>query len=781
MNRHAREALEYPRIRELVAALLRSPLGSAVFPRWEPAGGAPEVERLLAETAEMRSLLAEEGELPLEGLADPGEPLRLARPEGAALPPPDLLALGRLAGAARRCRSRMAGRGDDLPHLASLASALPDRLPLEDRVGRILHPDGTFREDASPRLAAILAESARNREQIQSLYRHILADRRHDDVFQDDIIAARGGRFVLLVRTGAKGRFPGIVLDRTDSGQAFYMEPQAAIPHNNRQAEILAEEEDEKRRLLRELTDLVREESPALAAAAGILGELDLVQARALFGLGRGHRLPRVAADAPLLIREGRHPLLEEILGPGRVIPLDLEFPAGKRLVLITGPNTGGKTVALKTAGLLVLMAQSGLFIPAAEGSSLPLFREIHADIGDEQSLEQNLSTFSAHLRTIAGAVREADGATLVLLDELGAGTDPAEGGPLAAAILEHLLARGALTLATTHHGSLVSFALATPGAVNASMAFDPSTLRPSYHLLMGLPGRSNAREVARGLGFPEEIVRRSEELRPRIERETADLMSHLAEERSRMERSAAAAREKETEAAAVLARLREEEAGLRRNRSRLLDEAKREARRLVSETRERVRAILEESRRKPQAALQELRRTAEAIPRPEAETVEPPGEPLAAPPREGDRVRLRRSGLPGRALRPGSGGSWWVDVGGKSVEVPLRELSPAPAAGREPSRATYPSEPPPSGRLDIRGLRVDEAEAALTPFLDRAWLSGAAAVEILHGKGTGSLMDLSARLLAAHPGVKEWRPAPPERGGHGVTLVEFRVSGTPY
>ncbi len=779
MNGHALLALEYPRVKEMVEARLCSHAGRRAAESWGPSGDGPTVARLVEETAQMAAFLETEGNLDLTAAIVTDDILREARPEGACLAAREIMAVGRLCLLARLCRHALSAKDGTRPLLAGLAMGIPSLLGLEKRIGGVLDDEGHFRDTASPGLARVRQAKAAARQALADLYQALLARHGREGLFQEDIVVTRGGRYVLLVKSQYKGRMPGMVLDRTESGAAVYLEPQAAVPLNNGLMELEAEEKEEERRLLRLLTGHIREEAGAVSAASAVLGEIDLIQARALLGRRGRHVRPAFNAGGELVLMGARHPVLEE-LSPGKVVPLDLATGREHRVMVITGPNTGGKTVALKTVGLLCLMAQSGLFLPAGEGTELPVFREIWADIGDEQSLEQNLSTFSAHVRNIAEALVSAAGDTLVILDELGAGTDPWEGAPLAMAILEELIGRGALSIVSTHHGPLAVFASSTPGAVNASMDFDPATLEPTYRLVVGVPGRSNARQVARRMGLPENVVRRSLELQPRADQGVDTLVRDLMERRRALESELADLGLKRERLTAVLAEREAELDRQRQSREKVSREAREEAKRLLDRARGEMKDILSTAKDAGGRARHRLHRLGKeidrALPPPPVRTTRP----LSGEPREGQRVRLAGSSVEGTvAYVDGERKKVTLDLGGKTVDACWDRLEAAEertpgARGRLRPESTSAPEMS-TGRLDIRGLRGEEAVTAVNQFLDKAWLAGLPEAEILHGKGLGRLKDLCARLCGEHQGVGDCGPAPPERGGHGVTVVRFK------
>lgn len=781
MNKHALAALEFPRVREMVLSLLKSPAGEHAAGEWGPVSERREVERLMEETGQMRSFIEETKELDLSGLILPDEILRRARPADACLIPGDIMLILRICVLTGRCRARLKAGGERLPLVSSRADDLPRLSDLKQAIETVLDEEGEFRDGASARLSAIRKGLASVKEEIDSLYGRLLSERSGEDIFQEDIITTRRGRYVLMVKAQAKSRIKGFIHDRTDSGAAVYVEPEEAVGLNNRLSELLSEEEEEKRRLLRLLTDRVRNHNDALAAATSVLGAVDLVQARALFGLQKNFARPELSAGRSLKLSGARHPLLEKMKGK-ETVPLDLEVEDEQRVLVITGPNTGGKTVVLKTAGLMSLMTQSGLFIPADEGSRLPVFSDIFADIGDEQSLEQSLSTFSAHARNIAEALNQADENCLVIFDELGAGTDPKEGSPLSMAVIEKLLGIGAMTLASTHHGSLVAFAAATGGVVNASMEFDGSTLLPTYRLIMGVPGRSNAREVAGRMGIPEDVISRSRELQPEEERGLDRLVEDLNKRRRQMEEAVFDLSAREKELSSILEEREEELEKLRRGKEKVLAEAREEAIRILGGAKEEVRRIIKKTPRIGGKAHHHLHSLGESMKRDLPDVSVRPSRPLEKEPEIGQMVRIASVAAEGRVREINTDRKTVkLEVRGKMIDVPMEYLEKAGASGRNKPTETKPGrydtgvEELSSRRLDIRGMRAEEALSLVTRFVDQAWLSGLESVEILHGKGTGKLKEACARNIAGHPGVSSFGPAPRERGGHGVTVINFK------
>ncbi|HEU4754255.1 MAG TPA: endonuclease MutS2, partial [Armatimonadota bacterium] len=456
-----------------------------------------------AETTQAVRLLDGAG-VPLGGIHDVRPAVRIAG-VGGVLEPAVLLEVADTVGAGRKLRHFLLQRSESVPRLAGFAERVGEFSLIEQAVHEAINDHAEVRDDASPALSRLRKELRTIRSRMLERLNSILRSQAYRDMIQDPVITTRDGRYCIPVKSEYRTAFGGLVHDQSSSGATVFMEPQAVVELGNELRQVELKERQEVERILRELTALIGRHAVDLGYTLEALGELDFIFARGKLSLGMDAAEPVINGEGFIGLRRARHPLLT-----GPVVPIDVELGRAFRVLVITGPNTGGKTVALKTAGLLCLMAQSGLHVPADSGSTLPVFHGIYADIGDEQSIQQSLSTFSGHITNIAGileAVEKSGTKSLVLLDEAGAGTDPAEGAALAKAILSHLLERGARTIASTHYGELKEFAYSTPGVENASVEFDVETLRPTYRLLIGIPGASNAFSIAARLGLPEEVV----------------------------------------------------------------------------------------------------------------------------------------------------------------------------------------------------------------------------------------------------------------------------------
>ena len=785
MDPHSLSVLEYRRVVELVRAHAPSSLGAGKFAADGPQTDRQRVRALLRETAQMRLLRGRAGSLPWAGSRDISEQLDRLRAENAWIDGPQLVLVGAFAGACGRI-ARAVTAAEGCPDLRDHALGIPDVAGLEREVQRCLTPEGEVRDDASDELLRLRRGIGRARRDVVAALERLMDEPAHAPAIQEPIVTLREDRYVIPVKTGGRGAVPGIVHDRSASGQTVFVEPQAVVELNNALREQILAEREETRRILRALSDRVRRQAGELRAATAAMAALEAIWARAVYADEGGMVEPSILEEGGRIELVGaRHPLLVQALGE-RTVPIELSAGGATRAVVVTGPNTGGKTVALKTVGLLCLMAQSGLHIPAERGTGMSCFAEVLADIGDEQSIQQNLSTFSGHVRNIVAILGKAGPAALVLLDELGAGTDPSEGAALGVAVLEEVQRRGALSIATTHHNAVKVWAATTPGAMNAAMEFDERTLRPTYRLLAGLPGRSQAFAIAERYGLDPRVIARAREQRTVGEERFDRLMEQLEHERSeaaRERREAAAA------SAAIAAERRDLEIeGAKQRRSweerkeRLQRETKSALREAERELKEQLRLLREqrsaEAADRVKAAAKRLEETAASHVGP-PELAEPAPTGLAA----GERVfvKLLQSWATVAEASEGQG-SATVIVGEKRVTVPLRELARrtegAPAPGgtveRRSGRGRYAYKVPEiaTTTLDLRGMRAEEALGELDRFLDAAVLNGLSQVSILHGKGTGRLQEAVRAALGADRRVAGFAFAPLEQGGAGVTQV---------
>lgn len=798
MKKTVENLLEFSTLRDILAGYTETAGGLAKARRLEPSTEPEVVSESLADTTEARRLRDENESLSLAELPDLSATLEALRIRGRALEPEELSAIARFAAATRRARDHFTRRKDRAPRLAALAGSLPSLEDLDARIRRVLDVDAhEVRDDASSALFRMRARSRKLEARIERLLASAVANRDRANLLQEPLVTTRNDRPVVPVKAEAKGRFPGIVHGSSASGATIFVEPLAAVEPGNELAALRDREREEIRRILLELTDSVRERHGDLETASEIASELDMAQAKARLSEAYRGQEPRLGGGGELSLRDARHPLLvpgvAERAGfprPDRdPVPLSLRLDDARRALVLTGPNTGGKTVALKTAGLLCLMAQAGLHVPAASASVVPVCRSVFADIGDDQSIGASLSTFSAHLARVVEMERELELPALVILDEVGTGTDPAEGGALGCALVEHFLSRGAFVLASTHHGLLKAYAATTDGVGAASFDFDPRTYAPTFRLLDGASGRSLAFEMAERLGLPRSIVSRARALQSERDRQVGELAARLESESERLveERRRVESQKRALDEERALGEEREKRA--RRERSRELASFRASLEEELQKTRHELRQLVEEARRTAAhlegRGVKELeRRIAKkmdeiAAPLLEAATAKKQraGEADAAPPLvPGARVLVASFGMEGEVVSLGEAHAD-VLVHDKRVRLPLEqlELLSPPSPAREPpptsGGATTPAGKTVPGELNVVGCTVEEAIDRADKFLDDAFLSDRRHVRLIHGHGTGRLKNALAEWLADHPQVA--RLESENRGG--VTVVELK------
>ncbi|MBI4506074.1 MAG: endonuclease MutS2 [Chloroflexi bacterium] len=777
MDEKTLATLEFPKILALLADRTSFAPSREQALALRPSSDLPSVQAALAATTEARRMLAVQPSFGIGGARDL-RPLLDRAGIGGVLDVRELLDVLDTLRAVRQVRAALGKLAAEAPGLAARAARLDDCRPLaEDLANALDEGTGEVADRASARLARIRSELRAAHGRLMRRLNELLGA--HRLALQDAIITIREGRYVLPVRADARGTLRGIVHDQSASGVTLFVEPFETVELNNRWRELQVEEREEIRRMLAALSRDVAAYGDALRADLNILAEIDLALAKARLAEATDAHEPELGAgpDGWTDLRQARHPLLGR-----QAVPIDLRLGPDFRVLVVTGPNTGGKTVALKTAGLLTLMAQAGLHLPAAVGSRVRLYQRAFADIGDEQSIEQSLSTFSGHMSNITAMLRQVDDESLVLLDERGAGTDPDEVAALARALLVHLLETGATVVATTHYSELKAFAHLTPGVQNASVAFDLETLQPTYRVVIGTPGRSQALAIAERLGLPAAVLGQARDYLSAEHHQVEALLAELHVDR---EQAQAARREAEhllVEARRDAERWQRAWRGVEAERDRVLDEARREAEAELASFREQVqrlvarveasaeRETLAVALREADAAQERVR--AKVRPRRPA----PPADEPAGEVRVGDVVWLARFGQEGEVVvPPDERGEVEVLVGRLRVRAKAEELRRR--ARRESPRqqlVTYrlAERPTPPAELHVRGQRAEEALAMVESYLQEVSLAGLPQVRIVHGKGTGVLRQLIREHLARHPLVKSFAPASAREGGEGATVA---------
>jgi DNA mismatch repair protein MutS2 len=747
-----------------------------------------DVQSEIAMTHQARLALSAGGPPPLDGVPDVRGVLDQARMDGSVLDGADLTRLIPALDAGPRLAGYGRGVRPQAPRIADITDALPGVADLRDSLRRALEDDGALTDRASARLGQIRREARdRRRRLVVELERMLHSE--GDRLFADRFVTLRHGRYVLPVRAEARQRVRGIVHDRSQSGQTLFVEPESMVDANNDLAGLAREEEIETARILAELTAAVRERVGDLAALIAAVGDLDWLFARAQSAERMAAVAPVIDGEGRVALRQARHPLLlaQSWRDPSRtVVPIDIELGPERPLLVITGPNAGGKTIALKTLALLSLMAQTGCHVPAAEGSRLPVFEQIHAIVGDDQSVAENLSTFSAFIKQMREILADADERSLVLLDELGAGTDPDEGAALAQAILETLAERGALVVATTHLEPLRAFASTHPRARNVSVEFDAATLSPTFRLRYDQPGQSWALAIAARLGLAPDLIVRAEAHRSEHAARLSQLLAQLDERnRSEAERGRELER-REMETAARLAAARDAEARAETRARATLERAKSEAAALLTDIRRAIATEWERLKRtdRSRTTLQDSRRHLADVAARIAPTPVPAAED-AQPLTPGLHVAAEHLGVRGELLAI-AGDSATVRAGSVTLRVPLSALRRAPTSAatidhgwRGPRRSIADTETRSrvASELLLLGKTTDEARDLVEKYLDDAFLAGLANVRLVHGKGTGALRRAVRGLLQEHPLVESFRDGEPAEGGAGATVAALRLS----
>ena len=790
MNKHALSVLEFNRVRDLVAERAATSAGASRVRALEPRHDIPSLELEHSRVSAVRSLVESDAGWKSEPIPDVSVELQRLRVAGATLQVSELAALGQLLTSSRLVKTALS-RADAPAMAVGLLRPYRDALIVDENAEQAVHkviaPDGTVLDGASPTLRRLRRELRDSEGQLVALLERIMNRLESHQRVPDMSVTVRNGRFVIPVRREGRGAVGGLVHDSSNSGATLFVEPPAAIEACNRIRELEADELREVDRLLAELTERLRPLADPLIASLDALATLDGLFARSRFSIDFACTpVSWREAGSAIALNDARHPLLQ---AQGiAVVPFTLTMEPGERTLLVSGPNTGGKTVLLKTIGLLSAMAQSGIPVPVAKESALVLYDDVFADVGDEQSIEASLSTFSAHLKNIAEILKRATPQSLVLLDELGSGTDPLEGSALGGAVIETLTRRGAMTIATTHLGALKELAGEVPGVVNASLQFDADHLAPTYLLIKGIPGRSYGLSIARRLGLPDDVLENAEARVPQVERDVNALLASLEAREAELTKLEAEAVESRESAREMAHRLAEREARLRQREVVFERESRQESRRYLLEARHEV-----------EKAIRELRQTATAQAEDAAREARQHVEQLA----EGHRARLQELDQP-EAVPAGSG--VFVDpqpgmlvsvpsMGGKTGRVverrdgdvvvalgvikmtfPAASVVVAPVQSMPTATAMYGDQPDldVATEIDVRGVRALDVDDLVLQAVDAAIRADLKSIRVIHGKGTGALRERVAEMLRKDTRVRSFRPGGFNEGGTGVTVVDL-------
>lgn len=786
MDKKILETLEYDKITAMLETHARCQIGKERARKLEPLTELAELNAELDLTSEAEAVLFRLGQSPIDEFPDTRDTLKRIKAV-SALSMRELLDIASCLRAIRIAKSALTKEPDQM-RLAAMAVNLPSYKFIEDELNRcILNEDEMF-DGASPALSRIRRELRVANEKVREKLNSMIRSSTYQQYLQDPIITMRNGRFVIPVKQEYRKQIPGLIHDQSGSGQTLFIEPAAVVELGNTFKKLLAQERDEIERILSELTSMVAPYGEDIYNALILLGEIDLRFAKAQLARDMNAVRPEMNDELRIRIVRGRHPLLDK----AKAVPIDIWLGEDFKTLIITGPNTGGKTVTLKTVGLFTLMAQAGMFVPADVGTRLGVFKNVYADIGDEQSIEQSLSTFSSHMTRLVGILKNADDKSLVLLDELGAGTDPIEGAALAMSILETLYGRRSTTLATTHYSEIKAFALAREGMENASMEFDIDKLCPTYRLFIGIPGKSNAFEISKRLGLDDDVIDRAKQFLKGEDVRFEDVISGAESQRRIAEQERKLAEQARAELDALRAEVEKEKKKLEETKKGYQAKAREDARRVVADTkREMERLIVQirsmksinqsEADRVIQASRDAVRERENALVEPEKKVVDMSVAPKSVNP--GDEVRIvSLENKKATVLKkPDAKGDVLVQAGIMKIAVRLDDLrllnEPAkkgPQTDAAAGKVTL-GDKSVGLSIDVRGKLVDEAIIEVDRYLENAAMNGLNEVMIIHGKGTGALRAGIQSYLKTHRLVESFRQGAYGEGDAGVTAVTIK------
>lgn len=800
MNEKSANTLELPKILNKLAQYTSFSGSRELALNLVPTPDLNVARELQRETSEARLLLLSKPDTHMGGVSDVRNEAMSCR-RGFVLEPSTLLNIRSTLRRATNLKRTVGKLGGQFPLLAGLVETLEECTNVQNEIARVLDDTGLILDSASAKLAVIRRELRISFDRLHSKITNIATSQSNAKYLQEPIVTQRNGRYVIPLKAEFKGRIPGVVHDQSSSGATLFIEPLTTVDLNNRYRELQIEEENEIRRILAALSEMVGESADKISHTVEVLAYLDLIFARAKYADSLDATEPRLVpfrTDMPdnhpggtIKVLSARHPLLNQ----ERVVPTDVEFDDQTFMLIITGPNTGGKTVALKTIGLMILMAQCGLHVPASEGTTLSVFEDVYADIGDEQSIEQSLSTFSSHMTNIIQILKLANPRSLVILDELGAGTDPAEGSALARSLLLHFLERGVTTIVTTHHPELKAFGYERRGVRNASVEFDLDTLAPTYRLMVGIPGRSNALAIASRLGLPTDIIEQARGMVATEDLQVDDLLDEIQKTRDEIRQVLKSKQVEEAETDNLRLELADRLEKIEQERRHILDEARNQAEADLEELRREVRRLQRqlEAAGQPLDAIRQLAEQARTItPADYMKTPEP-----VEKPENGDVQQFRLDEMV------------WVPnlkVEGKITEITSDEVEvlvgrlrirakpnelerrSTKDRKRETDKARRKNLPDiydgpstqiergksPGLELDLRGSRTEDALPQVEGYVDAAYMAGLPFVRIIHGKGTGALRKAIREELSRHPLVSKHMSGSDKEGGEGVTIVHL-------
>lgn len=783
------KTLEYNKILDLLVQQASSSMAKEELRYLQPMTSVAEIKDALAETTQAQTVILKKGSAPLGQIYDISAAMTFAR-KGGVLTMGQLLQILYNLKIAANVTTFLKSDLPPLPAIDAIREVIVTCPRLAENIDRCIISEDEMADNASPALKDIRRSITRQNDAIRNRLNSIINSSDNRTYLQDAIVTVRDGRYVIPVKAEHRGRFQGIIHDQSATGATLFIEPQVIVNMNNELREMELKEKAEVERILAELSSAAAEHFHDITNNQKLLTALDIIFAKGKLSMVMGGEEPEVSEKGALVLKDARHPLIDK----KKVVPINIKLGDDYETLVVTGPNTGGKTVTLKTTGLLVLMAQSGLHIPAAGTSTLPVFDHVLADIGDEQSIEQSLSTFSSHMRNIVSILEEMKGNSLILLDELGAGTDPTEGAALAISILENLKARGAYTIATTHYNELKKYALSTKGVENGSMEFNVDTLSPTYRLMIGIPGKSNAFEISRKLGLPEHLIQRASRLLERGDIEFEDIISAIEEDKKKAE----AERDEAVLLNISMKKQKEEldrrQALLEEKEKKIIHQAKEEARNILKEAREtandvnrELRALnkiesLGERNRRFDKSRKRLKDAEDKFAEKMIKRVNQ--SPVKADQLKiGDKVRVVTLDQPGEILSlPDSKGDLLVKVGMMKVSININDLmfmeEDSEMKNKQAGKygTLYKSKAQNiSISINVQGENLDDAVMDVDKYLDDAYIAGLKEVTVIHGRGEGILKDGLRKLFKRHKHVASYRKGNYNEGGDGVTIVTLK------
>ena len=780
MQEKTLEVLEYGKILDKLAGYARSSLVKEQIHDLRPSTDTYYIKRELEHAASMEKVIRKNGNIDLFGLYDLSEIVNYIRKNGI-LDPADLIKVLDLL----RVSSYLTDYGENIedPLIKDIFDRISTNDFLKNEIDRSIINEEEIADNASQTLRNIRRQKQRKENDIRIKLNSYISSSKYEDALQDRVVSVRDGRFVVPVKTNKRSVIGGIVHDKSSSGNTLFIEPAAIVELNNQLRDLEIKEEEEIRKILDRLSRLAQAFDVELLENQKLIARIDFLQAKAKFALENEMSMPIVSDEKILDIKEARHPLLA-----GKVVPIDVRIGGSYTTLIITGPNTGGKTVSLKTVGLISAMAQTGLFIPANEGSRVSVFDDIFVDIGDTQSIEMSLSTFSASLTNIVGILKNATDKSLVLLDEIGSGTDPVEGAALAISILNSLTKKEVMTFTTTHYSELKYYAVETPGVMNASVEFDVDTLSPTYKLEIGTPGKSNAFEISKRLGLPVEILKDAKDLIGEDNRNINKILEEIEEDKKEIESKNKEIDDYKKEIARIRNELKEKSKSLSRKEEDIIREAEDKANKILDKANKRSQDMLKEAKRSRNANTSDIDRSLNKIRTNYKEgRIERQGENLSLKQSKnvpktlkvGDMVLIAGLNEEAQVIEaPDHKGNIKVQMGILKMDSNIKNVTKIKADNQTEKNITkvYNTKKAMhiSPTLDLRGQRYDEAMRNLDKYLDDAMLAGLSKAKIIHGKGTGALIKGVGEILEGDRRISDFRFGDDKEGGYGVTIVTF-------